>query len=66
LKAADPAAYEQWQAAIETGGTLPQAYAHAHYIWYYFAAIGAAAFVGMLVFKYVTGAIDRKRARQAS
>ena len=61
LKTQDPAAYEQWRTAIETGGAMPEAYAHAHYIWYVFFGIGAAAFLAILLFKVVTGAIDRRR-----
>jgi len=56
-----PEVYAQWQTATTTGGTLPEAYAHAHYIWYVFAAIGAAAFLALLVFKFVTGVIERRR-----
>ncbi|MBU0639448.1 MAG: MFS transporter [Planctomycetes bacterium] len=41
---------------------LPDEYRHAHYIWYVFAAIGFAAFGALLVFKFVTNAIDRSRA----
>jgi len=55
-------AHAQWVLAVETGASLPEAYARAHYIWYVFAAIGVTAFLGMLVFKYVTAATDRKRA----
>jgi dipeptide/tripeptide permease len=40
---------------------LSTAYAHAHYIWYVFAAIGFAAFLMLLLFKSVTGRIDRKK-----
>lgn len=50
-----------YDAALATGGPLPAAYAHAHYIWYVFAAIGFGAFAAILVFKYVTRAIDRRR-----
>ena len=57
----DPEAYTQWQAAIETGSPMPEAYAHAHYIWFVWAGVGVAAFVGLMIFKYVTNAIDRKR-----
>ncbi|UCG16657.1 MAG: MFS transporter [Phycisphaerales bacterium] len=52
-------------AAIEAGTSLPEAYAHAHYIWYVFAAIGALAFAGLVVFKIVTNAIDRRRTAEA-
>ena len=48
--------------AIANGTPLPEVYAHAHYIWYMFAAIGVAAFCGLLIFKFVTNAIDRSRA----
>jgi len=38
-----------------------QYYGHAHEIWYYFAAIGAAAFLLSLVYRWVTDWIDRKK-----
>jgi hypothetical protein len=41
---------------------LPEVYRNAHHIWYVFAGIGFVAFLSMLLFKYVTTAIDRKRA----
>lgn len=50
--------------AIANGTALPEAYAHAHYIWLFFAGVGVAAFVALLVFKFVTNRIDRTRARQ--
>jgi hypothetical protein len=37
-------------------------YENAHYIWYYFAAIGFAAAVSLILYKYITGTIDKKRA----
>jgi dipeptide/tripeptide permease len=52
----------QWEAAIAGNGSMPAAYAHAHYIWYAFCAIGLAAFLGLLVFKYLTDRIDRRPA----
>ncbi len=39
---------------------LPTAYQNAHYIWFYFCAIGVVAFFGLLVFKFVTNARDRR------
>jgi dipeptide/tripeptide permease len=36
-------------------------YAHAHYIWYYFAAIGIAAALALFIFKLVTEYLDRKK-----
>ncbi len=39
-------------------------YEHAHYIWYYFAAIGLTAAVALFIFRQVTRRIDAKRARE--
>jgi dipeptide/tripeptide permease len=47
------------QTAIATGGPLPMAYAHAHYIWYFFAVVGAVAFAAMIVFALATGIVQR-------
>jgi len=49
-------------AAIENNTALPEVYAHAHYIWYVFTGIGVVAFLALLVFKFVTNAIDKSRA----
>ncbi len=57
-------AQAQYNEAIQNGGTLPEAYANAHYIWYVYAGIGVAAFLAMIVFKLVTDAIDRGRAER--
>ena len=35
-------------------------YANAHYIWYYFVAIGLVSAISLLIFKIVTERIDRK------
>lgn len=40
---------------------MSTAYAHANYIWYVYAAIGAAAFVLLIIYKFVTDAIDRRK-----
>lgn len=40
---------------------LPEAYRRAHYIWYAFAGVGFTAFIALLVFKYATAKLDRKR-----
>jgi dipeptide/tripeptide permease len=62
-----PAAYEQWQAATSPGSAaaLPDAYAHAHYLWYAYAAVGVLAFIALLIFKTTTDAIDRRREHAA-
>ncbi len=59
-KTLSPEVQALWKTAIETGGTLPEVYANAHYIWYVFAGIGLASFAAMLVFKLVTDRIDRR------
>jgi len=41
-----------------TGEAFTAAYAHAHYIWYVFAGIGAAAFVALVLFAWVTRRAD--------
>lgn len=51
----------QWETAIATGGPLPEAYASAHHIWFVFAAIGATAFLALLVYWFVTSQLDRRR-----
>lgn len=61
-KTLDPAVQQQRLDAIANGTPLPEAYAHAHYIWYVFACVGVAAFCAMMVFKISTNAIDRRRA----
>ena len=48
-------------AALAGQGAMPEAYAHAHYIWYAFFAIGVAGFLSLLVFQAVTSRVDRRR-----
>jgi MFS family permease len=36
-------------------------YQHAHYIWYYFVAIGLVAAVSLYIYKIITERIDKKR-----
>ncbi|HRX83912.1 MAG TPA: MFS transporter [Phycisphaerae bacterium] len=55
----------QYEAAMQGTAALPAEYAHANQLWYYFAVIGATAFCAIIVFKYVTRAIDRQRALRA-
>ena len=59
LPAADLAAYNE---AMSSGGTLPDAYASAHHIWFVFAGIGFAAFAALLVYAAITRHLDRARA----
>lgn len=57
-----PAVREQWEAALRGDGPMPDAYAHAHYMWWAFTGVGVAAFCALLIFKGVTGALDRRKA----
>lgn len=40
--------------------TLATAYTHAHYIWYFFATIGAIAFALLLLYRFITDKIDAR------
>jgi|WetSurMetagenome_2_1015567.scaffolds.fasta_scaffold01386_9 dipeptide/tripeptide permease len=41
---------------------IQAAFAHAPYLWYTFAAVGALAFLGLILFKVVTDRVDRRKA----
>ncbi|MBD3384053.1 MFS transporter [candidate division KSB1 bacterium] len=51
---------ELYHAALSGDASMPEIYAHAHYIWYVFAGIGVFAFSCLLVFRHVTARIDRQ------
>ena len=58
---------DRWCPAPEVVAAMPAveqagAYAHAHYIWYVYTGIGVGAFVALMIFRFVTDAIDRRRA----
>jgi dipeptide/tripeptide permease len=40
---------------------LVHAYDKAHYIWYFFTMVGVTAFIAIIIFRYVTDAIDKKK-----
>ena len=52
-------------ALFETREAWEAASVHAHYIWYYFAAIGVIAAVALLVFAKITEYIDKKKQKMA-
>jgi dipeptide/tripeptide permease len=58
----DVLVYANTPRSAEHTPPLPHAYDNAHYIWYAFAGVGFTAFFALLVFKFITGAIDRRRA----
>jgi len=41
---------------------MPEAYAHAHYIWYVFVGIALASALALVVFDRVTRSRDAKKA----
>ncbi len=53
------AVQQQRLLALSGQAPMPEAYAHAHYIWYVFAGIGVFAFLCLLVYRYMTDRIDR-------
>jgi SpoU rRNA methylase family enzyme len=50
----DPKLFETREAWLEAS-------ANAHYIWYYFAAIGVAAAIGLILYEIITKRIDAKK-----
>ena len=48
-------------ALFETRAAWEAASVNAHYIWYYFAAIGLIAAVALLLFAKITESIDKKK-----
>ncbi len=58
-----PAAVQQQHALALAGqAPMPGVYAHAHYLWYAFAVVGAVSFALMLVYIVVTRTIDARKA----
>lgn len=51
---------QAYDKALLEGGPMPEAYAHAHYIWYVFAGIGVLAFLALVVYAVITSGLDRK------
>ncbi len=44
----------RWAASLQGKCSMPEAYAHAHYIWYAYAGVGLAAFLGLLALLYLS------------
>jgi dipeptide/tripeptide permease len=60
-----PEVQAQHTAWLAGHAAMPSAYAHAHYLWYAFAGVGALSLVAMVVFATVTRSIDARRAKTA-
>ena len=60
-----PALQTQHAAWLAGQAPMPEVYAHAHYLWYAFAGVGALSLVAMGVFVTVTRSIDARQAKAA-
>ncbi len=49
-----------YKLAIETGGPLPEAYAHAHYIWFFFVGVALFSAIALVVFGRIVARMDAK------
>lgn len=56
-----PEVQQQRLDALAGLAPMPEVYAHAHYIWYVFAAIGVFAFCCLMIYKAVTDSIDKRK-----
>ena len=64
-KSLPEAVQAQHTLALAGQGPMPEAYAHAHYLWYAFAGVGVVSLIAMLVFMAVTRSLDAKREARA-
>jgi len=58
-------ARRQHELALAGQAPMPDAYAHAYYLWYAFALVGLVSFVLMMVYIFVTRRIDSRKAAEA-
>ena len=56
----------QHSLALAGEGPMPEAYAHAHYLWYAYTVVGVATLAALLLYVWVTGRIDARRPPAAS
>ncbi|MCC6350553.1 MAG: MFS transporter [Candidatus Eisenbacteria bacterium] len=56
-----PAVQAQHTAWLAGQAAMPEAYAHAYWLWYAFAGVGVVSLVAMIVFMLVTRAADARR-----
>jgi dipeptide/tripeptide permease len=59
LPPAVEAQHTAWQAG---NAAMPEVYAHAHYLWYAWAGVGLASLVALLLYVWITGRIDARKA----
>jgi dipeptide/tripeptide permease len=60
-----PDVLEQYNLALAGQAPMPEAYAHAHYLWYAYTMVGLVSLVALLIFIGVTNHIDGKKAAPA-
>ena len=54
------AAQAQRLAALRGEGVMPEAYAHAHYIWFFFVGVAAVSAIALVVFGRVVARLDAR------
>jgi dipeptide/tripeptide permease len=47
--------------ALAGQGPMPEAYVHAHYLWYAYTGVGVVTLAALLVYMWLTGRIDARR-----
>jgi dipeptide/tripeptide permease len=57
-----PEVQQQHAAYLAGRGPLPDAYAHAHYLWFAYVGVGLTSLIALLVYLWVTRRLDRRRA----
>ena len=60
-----PDVLEQYNLALAGQAPMPEAYAHAHYLWYAYTMVGLVSLVALLIFIGVTNYMDGKKAAAA-
>jgi dipeptide/tripeptide permease len=58
-------ARRQHELALAGQAPMPDAYAHAYYLWYAFALVGLVSFVLMMAYIFVTRRVDSRKAAAA-
>ena len=60
------AVQEQHPLALAGQAAMPEAYAHAHYLWYAYSLVGLISLVALLIFIGVTNHLDAKKEAAAA
>lgn len=60
-KTLSPAEQAQRLEALAGSGAMPEAYAHAHYLWFTFVGVALVAAIALIIFGYVTKRIDAQQ-----